>query len=643
MSNQRVILCGGLPVPSGTAEKAIVPLRLWGRESNVGLKITDISRKMVANIHPVLVDLLEIATYVYCADQATTRGGDTSRDYGAKWRRHFHFHIPVREPDAWSSKAVLTALRDTLGFLSDDEYEFTFEKLSEPPPVSRYLDFDTGEASGFNAEKVVLFSGGLDSLGGAIQEIIAGKTVALVSHRPVAKIDTRQRALLNDLGQKFSRKPFHVPVWANKDKALGREFTQRTRSFLYASLAAVVARISDLWKIYFYENGVISINLPISPQVVGGRATRTTHPQVLNGFSDIFTALFQKPFTVENPFQWMTKAQVVQSIREAGCGDLIKHSISCTHVWEMTKLKTHCGVCSQCIDRRFATLSAGCSDEEDPEEMYKVDLLRGERTTGDHRTMLESYVRTAKRVKDMSDSTFFSEFGEVHRVIRQIQGMSIDDAASRILDLYKRHATEVCDVITAGIREHAQNISDGKLPSSSLLILALPEEYRKPAACDNLPPSPVLVLDEISDGETNRGLLARIVGSGRFNGVNKKIGSRELFFICLLFGSTRPHTVDGEHMTVITEEEATEELIKWSADGHLKLSGKDKDKPAYRIQKMWGQFVRQMEKQKNLNGLFTDGHRDVNARRLYGLRLQPNEKQIRITSIESLFWKKKTA
>lgn len=402
MANEHVILCGGLTAPGAAAKKAAVPLSLWGKQTNVTLKVSDISQNMVANISPVLIDLLEIATYVYCADQATTRGGRTGQGYGARWRRQFRFHIPVREPDLWSSGAVSRALCDTLAFLSDDEYEFTFKKLAKPPHVDQYLDFGPGGASGFEAEEVLLYSGGLDSLGGAVQEIVTGKkSVALVSHRSSPKIANRQKALLQDLGRYCTtKKPFHVPVWVNKDKSLGKEYTQRTRSFLYASLAAVVARIFDLWRIRFYENGVVSINLPISPQVVGGRASRTTHPQVLNGLAEFFSAIFEKPFVVENPFSWITKAQVVQSIRGAGCGDLIKHTVSCTHTWEMTTLKTHCGVCSQCIDRRFATLSAGCPDAEDPEEMYKVDLLRGERAPGESRTMIESYVGTAKARKE---------------------------------------------------------------------------------------------------------------------------------------------------------------------------------------------------------------------------------------------------
>ena len=137
MSNERIILCGGLAPPGSAKEKACVPLTLWGKDPNVTLRVSDITRRMVANLDPVLVDLLEIATYVYCADQATTRGGVSSRDYGAGWRRRFQFHIPVRAPDVWSSNAVSAVLRDTLSFLSEDDYQFVFSKLGKPPSVEQ--------------------------------------------------------------------------------------------------------------------------------------------------------------------------------------------------------------------------------------------------------------------------------------------------------------------------------------------------------------------------------------------------------------------------------------------------------------------------------------------------------------------------
>ena len=54
---------------------------------------------------------------------------------------------------------------------------------------------------------------------------------------------------------------------------------------------------------------------------------------------------------------------------------------------------------------------------------------------------------------------------------------------------------------------------------------------------------------------------------------------------------------------------------------------------------MWGEFVRQIEKVKNLNKLFTNTHKSVDGQRLYAIRLRPNEKQIAVTSISALFRK----
>ena len=228
-------------------------------------------------------------------------------------------------------------------------------------------------------------------------------------------------------------------------------------------------------------------------------------------------------------------------------------------------------------------------------------------------------------------------------VVRQIDPVDPDQGlspqAASLLDLHKRHATEVCDVITKGIEKHAQDICDGKVPSACLLILALPDEYKQPATYEEPHQSPVLHLDAIKDGETNRGLLARIVGSDRFDGVNKKLGSRELFFIYRLFKSTRSHDVAGERMTVITEEDAVQALLQWRDNGYLQFSGKDEDKPAYRVQKMWGEFVRQMEKERNLKKLFTSAHKDPEGQKLYGMRLRPNEKQILVSNIPALFQK----
>jgi len=116
-----IILCGGVRAKGKRAKDAkVVELDTSLSNANIHLEISDITRKMVENLPPILTDILEVAAYIYCADQLVRRGGDKDVDFGAKWRREFNFHIPVREPDIWSTKPVMEKLAETLRALSGD-------------------------------------------------------------------------------------------------------------------------------------------------------------------------------------------------------------------------------------------------------------------------------------------------------------------------------------------------------------------------------------------------------------------------------------------------------------------------------------------------------------------------------------------
>ena len=96
------------------------------------------------------------------ADEAVGRGGNARGALGSRWRRRFRFVIPVRSPDRWSSSEVADALTDVLAFLSDDEFHFEFKKYANPPPFQTYLGLADGEPAAFEADEIVLFSGGMD-------------------------------------------------------------------------------------------------------------------------------------------------------------------------------------------------------------------------------------------------------------------------------------------------------------------------------------------------------------------------------------------------------------------------------------------------------------------------------------------------
>lgn len=481
-----IVLCGGVRAPRRCPPDQINRLDLGGDDPNVDLEIVDISRRLSSDVPEVLTDLIEIASYVYCADQAVSRGGEDILTFGSSWRRNFSFHIPVRLPAIWSSPEILGTLQRTLGILSEDTYEFHFSRRANAVPMQQYLKLDGSESAPCEIDEVLLFSGGVDSLGGAVQEAVAGKRrLALVSHRSTSKVFSRQKQLLQGLKALCrDNAPLHIPVWVHQSGTSGREYSQRSRTFLYASLAAAVAHVFGLSKIRFYENGVVGLNLPISEQVVGARATRTTHPQVLAGFARLFGQLVEKPFAVENPFLWVTKSEVVDLIGDAGCSHLVEQSISCMHTHEQTKEQPHCGRCSQCISRRFATL-ASRYPTSDPDAFYRAPLLTAERFKGEHPksgdlTLVESFIRTATDIGSMSDAQILEHYGEISRVLRHVRPLSSDEVAEKVIHLYRRHSSDISKVMDGAIRDHASDIREGKLPRTCAVLLAIPEGYRKP-------------------------------------------------------------------------------------------------------------------------------------------------------------------
>jgi hypothetical protein len=350
--SDRLVICGKLSANAARA-KDVIALDVDASvhaPNRVNLKVRDISKRMAQDVPPVLADLLELAVYVYCADQFTSRGGETMPELGRRWRRSFRFQMPVRCVEVWSRSDVQDLLVGSLGFLSDDDYAFEFVRHPDPAPrgLQHHLDFTGSVDRGFVPDDVVLFSGGLDCLAGAVESLIGHhRKVALVSHQSSPMIMSKQSGLAAALRERTEeRQLFQVPISVHKGHEEAVEFTQRSRSFLFATLGLIVARLFGRNRVGFHENGVVSVNLPVSSHVLGTRATRTTHPRVLADLSRLFSAILEEPVKVENAYFWKTKSDLVRSIADHGCADLIAETLSCTRVREATRRKRHCGTCS---------------------------------------------------------------------------------------------------------------------------------------------------------------------------------------------------------------------------------------------------------------------------------------------------------
>ena len=95
-----------------------------------------------------------------------------------------------------------------------------------------YLGFSDPSAQAISPNEVILFSGGLDSLAGTVDELIGNnKKVALVSHQSSTTVAAKQNGLVNTLREKLSsRQLFYVPVTSNKGREEAVTFRQRSRS-----------------------------------------------------------------------------------------------------------------------------------------------------------------------------------------------------------------------------------------------------------------------------------------------------------------------------------------------------------------------------------------------------------------------------
>jgi Queuosine biosynthesis protein QueC len=321
-------------------------------------------------------------------------------------------------------------------------------------------------------DEVALFSGGVDSFAGAVEDIVTkGASVTLAGHYSSTKVRNVQENLIDRLKQRgFDRKVSYIPVWVTNTGVGAREFSQRTRSFLFACLGLVIARMSGKDRFSFYENGVVSINPPLAGDVIGGRATRTTHPKVLRGLEVLFSTLLDRSIQIRTPLQWLTKKEVTLKIHEAGLADMLALTNSCTRPRRWTKEQKHCGVCSQCIDRRFAILAAGMEQFE-PAENYMRDLLLADRSADDEMRMALSYVSFFQKVGSTSKERFLVDFPEIVSALDSFPGLTAAQAGDRLYDLFRRQAQAVEAVIADGVHKHARSLYRNELPAGSLLTV----------------------------------------------------------------------------------------------------------------------------------------------------------------------------
>ena len=447
-----------------------------GNRANLNLKFDSLSSALLNPLDPLSTDLVRIASYIYAADQKIPRGSEKDV-YGARWTRKMHFVIPVSDPSRWSNPEIKEELIDTVGFLTGDSFSFDFVRGTPPITQDKLLDSNS-MSSKETPDCVILFSGGSDSLCAVIEKVVSeDRHPILVSHRPLALMNSRQANLTNLLRQRFPNWYFpRISVWVSLQGAKAGEYTQRSRSFLYSCLAIAVSSQTGANEIFLADNGVVSLNAPTNAQLVGTTASRTTHPKFLSRVQSFANKLYGNNLSITNPLQYRTRTEILEILRANNCPELLEETVSCAHS-RQTKMSPHCGVCSQCIDRRFATVAAHL-EAYDPAVRYKVDIFEGAIEDGVDRTLAVSYVRFALEIEHMTPEEIFRKYPELEDCILP-DDKNAAETASKLADLLHRHASQVSYVVKEKLSNNVNLIYEATLPESCLIRLIAAGEHKQ--------------------------------------------------------------------------------------------------------------------------------------------------------------------
>lgn len=318
-----------------------------------------------------IIDLLHIASYVFCADRCVNRGSRKSLS-NISWGRSLNFYIPVNDIEFWTLKSVTQSLEEALTFMTGDrQYHFTFSKMikneiKDHPYQTSLFSMSTVDMTIGSDVDIMLFSGGLDSLAGAIERLkqYPNRRLCLVNHKTNNRTIKAQRILVSELMKKYDNRVIPYTFECRYKKLDSRDETQRTRMFMFSAIAFAICNYYGKNEFYVYENGITSINLPKQMDLINARASRTTHPKTI-GLLLAFYKQFDQGFRIETPFRKLTKEEIVEKFRLYREEVLIQSSVSCSSTRNVHEIAPHCGYCSQCIDRRFAMYAAGLAEDYD--------------------------------------------------------------------------------------------------------------------------------------------------------------------------------------------------------------------------------------------------------------------------------------
>ena len=310
------------------------------------------------------IDLLYLSLAVFYVDKKVKRAMQSDA-----WTRYFEVYLPVKAYQKWETcKQMIT---DALNFLTGDHWLLHFrERTALSEEESRYKNGRykfRQSVKRINSDTFCMLSGGLDSYIGAINLLCQGKSPVFVGNYNGGKgVKQYQDFVVDSLISQYGVPQnnffrfYAAPFCSVEDST-------RSRSLMFfAHAIAVASGMGHHVDLYIPENGIISLNIPLTVMRAGSLSTRTTHPYFIALLQKIISSL-GLDITLKNPFQFLTKGEMMKMCMDKlFLNNNYMLTMSCSHPdqgrWTGNSLPCHCGTCLPCTIRRAAIKAAGLTD-----------------------------------------------------------------------------------------------------------------------------------------------------------------------------------------------------------------------------------------------------------------------------------------
>jgi len=384
----------------------------------------DCFTKFISNPTPLSMDVMYFTSIIYALDKLIPR-----KEAVDNWSRNIDVTIPVNDVDVWSNAKL--ELQNALNFLTSDNWILSFSKVKRPYFQNKKNKLPLNAS----VDNICLFSGGLDSLAGGVNLADEKDNILFISHVDgIGASKTLQEPLIDRIketysGKKIEQSVFHV--FQNESK----EDSTRSRSLMFLGFALFHAMNLGVNKIIAPENGVISINLPLTPSRTCSNSTKTMHPYFLKQFQNALN-LMSINIEIENPYLLKTKGEMLVENRNTTLiQELATQTLSCshggghTHGWYRHRL--NCGYCIPCTIRRasihkFDNNLDRCDDYGHKLNAVEINLQSHEKRLD---LLALSYFLNRKLTKD--------------ELKREIKLMAVIDNIDEVADMLLRGYAEI--------------------------------------------------------------------------------------------------------------------------------------------------------------------------------------------------------